>query len=87
VVILSQRQQHTTHRAQDFTNSVEKAGGHVRELLWTVREYDIVCVVDFPDDESLTASLLQVGALGNLRTKTMRGFNAEQMADVLDHTS
>jgi len=26
----------TTHRGQDFINSVEKTGGHVRELLWTV---------------------------------------------------
>jgi uncharacterized protein with GYD domain len=77
----------TTQRAQDFTNSVEKAGGHVRELLWTVGEHDIVCVVDFPDDESLTASMLQVGAIGNIRTKTMRAFNAEQMTGVLDRTS
>jgi uncharacterized protein with GYD domain len=52
-----------------------------------VGEYDIVCVVDFPDDESLTASLLQIGALGNIRTKTMQAFNAEQMTGVLDRTS
>jgi uncharacterized protein with GYD domain len=78
---------HTTERAQDFTNSVDKAGGHVRELLWTVGDDDIVCVVDFPDDESLTASLLQVGAQGNIRTKTMRAFNAEQMTGVLERTN
>jgi uncharacterized protein with GYD domain len=76
----------TTHRAQDFTNSVEKVGGHVRELLWTVGDYDIVCVVDFPNDEAATASLLQVGAMGNIRTKTMRAFNATQMAKVIELT-
>jgi uncharacterized protein with GYD domain len=77
----------TTHRAQDFTNAVEKAGGRVHELLWTVGEYDIVCVVDLPDDETLAATLLQVGAMGNIRTKSMRGFDAQQMAGVVDRTS
>jgi len=76
----------STQRAQDFTNMVEKVGGHVRELLWTVGEYDLVCVVDFPDDETATATLLQVGALGSIRTKTMRAFNKTQMAKVIERT-
>jgi uncharacterized protein with GYD domain len=76
----------TTHRAQDFSNSVDKTGGHVRELVWTVGECDMVCIVDFPDDESLTASMLQVGALGNIRTRTMRAFDARQMQGVIDRT-
>jgi uncharacterized protein with GYD domain len=76
----------TTQRAQDFTNAVEKQGGRVRELVWTVGEYDIVCVLDLQDDESLAATMLQVGALGNIRTKTMRAFDAQQMAGILDRT-
>jgi uncharacterized protein with GYD domain len=52
-----------------------------------VGEYDIVSVVDFPDDESLAATLLQVGALGNIHTKTMRAFNAREMTGVIERTS
>jgi uncharacterized protein with GYD domain len=63
---------------------VEKAGGHVREVLWTVGDYDLICVLDLPDDETVAASLLQVGALGNIRTKTMRAFKADEMARVLE---
>jgi uncharacterized protein with GYD domain len=74
----------TTERAQDFTNLVEKAGGHVREILWTVGDYDLTCVLEAADDETVAATLLQVGALGNIRTKTMRAFNAEEMARVLE---
>jgi|SRR6266487_5216502 uncharacterized protein with GYD domain len=73
----------TTRRAQDFTKAVENAGGHVREILWTVGECDIVTVVDFPDDEALTAALLQLGSQGNVRTKTMRAFTAEQMENII----
>jgi uncharacterized protein with GYD domain len=76
----------TTQRAQDFTNAMEKQGGRVREIVWTMGEYDLVSLVDAPDDETLAAGLLQTGALGNIRTKTMRAFTAEQMTGILDRT-
>ena len=76
----------TTQRAADFSRLVESAGGKVRELLWTVGEYDIVCVADFPDEESGVAALLQVGSSGNIRSNTMRAFTAEQMADIIRRT-
>jgi uncharacterized protein with GYD domain len=76
----------TTQRAADFTKLAESNGGHVRELLWTVGEYDMVCVVDFPDEETGVAALLQVGSTGNIRSKTMRAFNAEEMAGIIRRT-
>ena len=76
----------TAQRAADFSRLVESVGGTVRELLWTVGEYDIVCVADFPDEESGVAALLQVGSAGNIRSNTMRAFTAEQMADIIRRT-
>jgi hypothetical protein len=38
----------TPNRAEDYSKLVEGTGGRVRELLWTVGEYDIVAVADFP---------------------------------------
>jgi len=76
----------TTQRAGDFIKLAESNGGHVRELLWTVGEYDMVCVVDFPDEETGVAALLQVGSGGNIRSKTMRAFNAEEMSGIIRRT-
>jgi uncharacterized protein with GYD domain len=73
----------TTQRAEAFTKLVESSGGQVRELVWTVGQYDLVCVVDFPDDEAGVGALLQVGALGNIRSNTMRAFEADEMADII----
>jgi uncharacterized protein with GYD domain len=73
----------TTQRAQDFTGLVESAGGRVHELLWTVGSYDVVCVVEFPDDEAGVAALLQVGSAGSIRSTTMRAFSAEEMAGII----
>ena len=64
----------TTKRLEDFTKLAESMGGRVREALYTVGEYDIVIVTEFPDDEAATAALLQVGSLGSVRTNTMRAF-------------
>jgi uncharacterized protein with GYD domain len=73
----------TTQRAQEFAKLVESAGGSVRELLWTVGEYDIVSVVDLPDDQAGVAAMLKVGSAGSIRSNTMRAFNADEMAGII----
>jgi uncharacterized protein with GYD domain len=72
-----------TQRAEDFTKLVEGSGGTVRELLWTVGEYDIVSVADFPDEETGVATMLQVGAAGNVRTNTLRAFDVDEMRGII----
>jgi uncharacterized protein with GYD domain len=73
----------STERADDFSKLVESLGGTVRELLWTVGQYDIVSVVDFPDDETGVAALLQVSSMGNVRSNTLRAFGAEEMSGII----
>ena len=73
----------TMTRLEDFTKLAESKGGRVREALYTVGEYDIVVVTEFPDDETATAALLQVGSLGNVRTNTMRAFSADEMGGII----
>jgi uncharacterized protein with GYD domain len=73
----------TTQRAADFTKLVESSGGRVRELVWTVGEYDMVCIADFPDEETGVAALLQVSSAGNVRSATMRAFSSDEMAGII----
>ena len=73
-------------RLEDFTKLAESMGGRVRESLYTVGEYDIVVVTEFPDDETATAALLRVGSLGNVRTNTMRAFTADEMGGIIGRT-
>lgn len=76
----------TTKRARAFGRTVQAAGGKMRNLVWTMGEYDIVAVYDAPDDESAVASLLRVSSLGNVRSRTMRGFSASEMDDIISMT-
>ena len=70
-------------RANGFREMVEKAGGRIRELVWTMGEYDFVIVAEGPDDETAATLLLRVGAAGNVRSKTMRAFDADEMSDII----
>jgi uncharacterized protein with GYD domain len=73
----------TIKRARDFRALIESRGGHVREHLYTLGEYDIVMVTEFPDDETGAAAVLALASLGNVRTKTMRGFTDEEVAAIV----
>jgi uncharacterized protein with GYD domain len=73
----------TVRRGEDFRGVVENNGGQLREIFWLLGEYDLLGVMDFPDDETATAVLLQLGALGNVRTRTMKAFGAEQMTGII----
>ena len=74
-------------RGERFRQAVQAAGGHVEVLYWTQGAYDIVSAVEFPDEDAAMATLLAVGALGNVRTETLRAFDAEDMRRILAKVS
>jgi uncharacterized protein with GYD domain len=73
----------TTKRAAAATAEAEKMGMKVRDAFWTLGRYDLVLLLEAPDDQSVTAFSLKLGALGNVKTQTMRAFRSEEMEDIL----
>jgi len=73
----------TTKRAEAFKALARKVGASVKDLYWTMGQYDLVTVVEAADEETVTSLLLSAGALGNIRSQTLRGFSAEEMAKIL----
>jgi len=49
----------------------------------TMGEYDMVAVVDAPDDQTLAARLLMTGKAGHATTQTMRAFSEEEFAQIV----
>jgi uncharacterized protein with GYD domain len=76
----------SVQRGNGFRELVEQAGGRVRELVWTMGEYDFIVVLEAPDDETAATLVLRVAAAGNVRTRTMRAFDADQMSDIIART-
>jgi uncharacterized protein with GYD domain len=69
-------------RADAFGSAIEGLGGKLQSFHWTIGPYDMVATIDAPDDETVTAAMLKVGSLGNVRTTTMRTFDRTQMAAI-----
>ena len=74
-------------RAEDFKNAAKKAGATVKDVFWTLGQYDAVAIVEAPDDASATALGLSVAKLGNIRTQTLRAFSAADMKNILGKVS
>jgi len=57
-------------RAEAFKEAAMRLGVTVKDIYWTLGQYDIVATVEGPDDPSVTALGLALGALGNVHTQT-----------------
>ena len=73
----------TTKRAEALGDLAKSVGVTVKEVYWTLGQYDVVAIVDAPDEASVTAFGLKTGALGNVRTQTLRAFSADEMSKIL----
>ena len=70
-------------RAEAFKVMAKAHGVTVKELVWTLGQYDIVTVLDAPDDFSMAALGLSLGKLGNVHLQTLRAFSAADMTAVI----
>ncbi len=73
----------TTKRAKSFKEMAEKMKVKVREKLWTMGRYDVVLLIDAPDDETISRLTLGLGMSGNVKTETLKSFSAEEMDQIL----
>ena len=74
----------TLNRRGQAEALAEKHGVQFGQVYWTVGPYDVVLVLEAPDDESATAMLLELGSAGNLRTTTLRAYDREEMSRIVE---
>jgi len=68
----------SSDRYNSFKASVEKAGGKLVAGYYTFGEYDVIIIIEAPDDKTVMSLMLKVGSAGNVRTKTLKAFSAEE---------
>ena len=71
------------NRAKTQQAAAAAMGGRVVVTYWTMGQYDFVSIVEAPDDATLSAALLVLGAAGNARTMTMRAFDIPEMEAIV----
>jgi uncharacterized protein with GYD domain len=73
----------TVDRYHQAKALLERKGGSFETIAWTVGPFDLVSVVDVPDEETAAAFTLQLAGAGNLRSLTMRAFSEDEMTSII----
>ena len=73
----------TAQRAEEFKLMAIRHGAAVRETFWTLGQYDVVIIVQAPDEMTITALGLSLATLGFVRTQTLRAFSEAEMQTIL----
>jgi uncharacterized protein with GYD domain len=73
----------TTERVVEWAAKVQSKGVTIKQMYWTLGQYDQVCVFEAPDDETAASVLLSADILGNIRTQTLRAFTSAEMEKIL----
>ena len=70
-------------RMDAFKKLVEAEGGKLKGFYFTMGKYDIVTIIDAPNDEALANILLNTGSKGSIRSETMKAFTEEQFRNIV----
>ena len=73
----------TAQRAEEFKLMAIRHGAAVRQTLWTLGQYDVVVIVEAPDEMTMTALGLSLNALGFVRTQTLRAFSETEIQTII----
>ena len=73
----------TVKRGEAAIAEAEKIGVKIVEEFWTMGAYDVVVLFEAPDDETMSAFMLKIGSLGNVKSTTLRAFRRKEMEDIL----
>jgi uncharacterized protein with GYD domain len=69
--------------AEENMRRGEQLGLKVHHWYLTMGRYDIVVVVEGPDDETMAAQALGVASRGRSRTETLRAFNLDEVDAII----
>jgi uncharacterized protein with GYD domain len=69
----------TVQRASETQADNERRGFKVHGLYWTQGRYDLVSIVEAPDEQAMLAGLFNVAGAGNARSETLRAFTAAEV--------
>jgi uncharacterized protein with GYD domain len=73
----------SANRLEHGKKKLKEMGGEIKAFYLTMGTYDMLTVVDVPNDEILAAHLLWLGTQGNLRTQTVKAFTEDEFRKIV----
>ncbi len=69
----------TEKRLAEGVKETKNFGVKITNVYWTLGGYDMVAIMEAPDDESISAHLLHICSDGFIRTTTPPGFRQARL--------
>ncbi|HKT34636.1 MAG TPA: GYD domain-containing protein [Nitrospira sp.] len=63
---------------------LKEMGGEIKAFYLTTGAYDMLAIVDVPNDATLAKHVLWLGSQGNLRTQTVKAFSEDEFRGIVD---
>ena len=73
----------TLDRARENEVESQQRGFKIHGVYWTQGQYDLVTVVEAPDEQAMLAASFNIAENGNVRSETLRAFTAAEIEQVL----
>jgi len=62
-------------------------GGEVKSFYMTLGAYDLVLIVEMPNNDKLANFVLKLGSLGNVRSTTLRAYSEDDYRRIISGLS
>ena len=63
--------------------AAKAAGGEIKAYYLTMGQYDAVVIAEAPSDEAYSKTMLSIGAVGAIRSETLRAFTEEEYRKII----
>ena len=70
-------------RLDTVKKAFQAMGAELKEFYLVMGQYDIVCVCEAPDDETVAKLALSIGSAGAVRTETLRAFTEDEYRKII----
>jgi uncharacterized protein with GYD domain len=61
----------------------KKLGVEIKDTYLTMGRYDLVCVIEGPNDEAVARALLTLGSQGNVQTETLKAWTEDDYRKIV----
>jgi uncharacterized protein with GYD domain len=73
----------SSQRAGQVADMAKGLGCEMKDVYWTLGQYDVVAIIEAPDEQSLAAFGFALSSAGNVRTQTLRAFTKKELGAIL----
>ena len=71
-------------RTREVVLWLEDQGFEVKSAYFTMGQYDLICVIESPDEHAQIRAVLALNQQGLFRTTTLRAYSVDEFANIIE---